>query len=194
MTTYTYVDNSNVYIEGSRLSAVKKGKAKNIYEAMNNGIVDHEWQLDYGKLYAYVSGQDAVAKLWGSPPPGDSFWKMVDKVGFKTEVYERNAANKEKKVDVAIATAMMDDAAFNGIDKDNDDILLVAGDSDYVPVVKKLIDRGFKVEVAFWGHAARELREAAVNFIDLDKKFDDFTRVLQKPRAMPMQRVDAKTA
>jgi uncharacterized LabA/DUF88 family protein len=33
--------------------------------------------------------------------------------------------------------------------RQNDDILLVAGDSDYVPVVAKLIERGFKVEVAF---------------------------------------------
>lgn len=69
MTTYTYVDNSNLYIEGSRVSAVKKGMAKNIVEAMKNGIVDHGWMLDYGKLYKYVSGQDTVAKLWGSPPP-----------------------------------------------------------------------------------------------------------------------------
>ncbi|MGY8635347.1 NYN domain-containing protein [Bradyrhizobium sp. 14AA] len=49
---------------------------------------------------------------------------------------------------MAIATAMMDDA-FNVIDKKNDDILLLAGDSDYVPVIEKLIERGFKVEVAF---------------------------------------------
>jgi len=175
MTTYTYVDNSNLYIEGSRVSAVKEGMAKNIVEAMINGIVDHGWVLDYGKLYKYVSGQNTVAKLWGSPPPGDSFWKMVGKAGFVTQVYDRNAANKEKKVDVAIATTMMEDA-FTVIDKDNDDILLVAGDSDYVPLVARLIKLGFKVEVAFWGQAARELRETAVNFFDLDAKLADFTR------------------
>ena len=33
-----------------------------------------------------------------------------------------------------------------------------------------LVAEGFKVEVSFWGHAARELREAAVNFISLDPK------------------------
>ncbi|MCP3468183.1 NYN domain-containing protein [Bradyrhizobium sp. CCGUVB23] len=175
MTTYTYVDNSNLYIEGTRVSAVKKGMAKNIVDAMNKGVVDHGWVLDYGKLYKYVSGEDTVAKLWGSPPPGDSFWKMVGKAGFKTQVYNKNAGNKEKKVDVAIATAMMDDA-FNVIDKDNDDILLVAGDSDYVPVVAKLIERGFKVEVAFWGQAAKELRDTAANFFELDGKLDEFTR------------------
>jgi|GEM_PF-5084457 len=71
MTTYTYVDNSKRYIEGSRVSAVKKDWAKNIAEAMRNGVVDHGWMLDYGKLYKYVSGEDTVAKLCGSPPPGE---------------------------------------------------------------------------------------------------------------------------
>ncbi|AHY56255.1 hypothetical protein ACVIW2_006266 [Bradyrhizobium huanghuaihaiense] len=33
---------------------------------------------------------------------------MVDKAGFKTHVYNKNSGNKEKKADVAIATAMMD--------------------------------------------------------------------------------------
>ncbi|MDA9545090.1 hypothetical protein ACM43_11600 [Bradyrhizobium sp. CCBAU 45321] len=84
---------------------------------MRNGIVDHGWMLDYGTLYKYLSGEDTVAKLWGSPPPGDSFWKMVDKVGFKTHVYNKNAGNKEKKVDVAIATAMMDDTSTSSTRK-----------------------------------------------------------------------------
>jgi len=180
MTTYTYVDNSNLYIEGCRVSAVRKGLAKGIDEAMRNGVVDRSWNLDYGKLYAYVTGKETVAKLWGSPPPGDSFWKMVGKAGFKTTVYDKNAANKEKKVDVAISIAMMEDA-LTVIDKKNDDIVLVAGDSDYVPLVARLIALGFKVEVVFWGQAARELRETAVNFISLDPKHAEFTRAA--PRA-----------
>lgn len=182
MTTYTYVDNSNLYIEGSRVSAVKKGMAKNIVEAMKNGIVDHGWMLDYGKLYKYVSGQDTVAKLWGSPPPGDSFWKMVGRAVFKTQVYNKNAGNKGKKVDVDIAITMMEDA-LTVIDKENDDILLVAGDSDFVPIVAKLISLGYKVEVAFWGQAARELRETAINFFELDGKLEDFTKASPKAAA-----------
>jgi uncharacterized LabA/DUF88 family protein len=60
--------------------------------------------------------------------------------------------------------------------KKNYDILLVAGDTDFVPVVTDLVTEGFKVEIAFWGHAARELREAAMNFISLNPKHADFTR------------------
>jgi uncharacterized LabA/DUF88 family protein len=149
---------------------------------MRNGIVDRGWMLDYGKLYAYIKGQETVAKLWGSPPPGDSFWKMVNKAGFKTKVYNKNAGNKEKKVDVDIAATMMEDA-YKTVDRDNDDILLVAGDSDFVPVVEKLIASGYKVEVAFWGHASSELRQAAANFSDLSPKIGDFTRPSASPAA-----------
>lgn len=45
---------------------------------------------------------------------------------------------------------------------------LVAGDKDYVPTVEELVSDGFLVEVAFWSHAAAELRSACSKFIDLD--------------------------
>jgi hypothetical protein len=176
MTTYTYVDNSNLYIEGCRVSAVNKKMAKNIYEAMNNGIVDMTWQIDYGKLYQFLCGDDAVARLWGSPPPGDSFWQMVNRKGFETTLYNRNAQNKEKKVDVAIGAAMIKDA-YTRINKEKDEVLLVAGDGDYEPVVADLIKEGFKVEVTFWDHASGDLKKAVGNkFISLNQHHGHFTR------------------
>jgi hypothetical protein len=176
MTTYVYVDNSNLYIEGCRVSAVNKKLAKNIYDAMNNHIVDMTWQIDYGKLYEFLCGDDAVARLWGSPPPGDSFWKMVDRKGFQSTVYERNAGNKEKKVDVAIGAAMTKDA-YTKVDKAKDEILLVAGDSDYEPVITDLKAEGYKVEVAFWDHASGEIKKLVdPGFISLNTHHAHFTR------------------
>jgi hypothetical protein len=46
--------------------------------------------------------------------------------------------------------------------------VLVAGDSDYVPTIKELRQDGFTVEVVFWNHASRELKEVASKFIGLD--------------------------
>lgn len=175
MTSYVYVDNSNIYIEGCRLAAVKSGLAKNINQAMEMMIVDHRWNLDYGKLYEFICGEDAVARLWGSPPPGDSFWNMLHKKGFNPTVFEKNAAHREKKVDVAIGHAMTKDA-YTKLDKSTDELILVSGDSDLVPVVADLVDAGFRVEVAFWDHAARELRQSASNFISLNPYHDHFTR------------------
>jgi len=76
---YTYVDNSNVFIEGQRVSAVNKRLpgASTIIEAMNNRVIDFGWQIDYGSLHEFACGDLSdigAANLWGSPPPGDSFW------------------------------------------------------------------------------------------------------------------------
>jgi len=144
-------------------------------EAMNNGVVDNAWQIDYGKLYEFLCGDDAVAQLWGTPPPGDSFWQMVGRKGFKTTVFHRNVANKEKKVDVAIAHRMTKDA-YTLIDKGKDELLLVGGDSDFVPVIEDLKSEGFNVEVAFWDHGAKELREAASKFISLNQSHKHLSR------------------
>lgn len=176
---YTYVDNSNVAIEGKRVSAVKKGMAKNIREAMMQGIVDQAWELEYGALHSLVCGDRSevgAARLWGSPPPGDSFWKMVEKKGFKVKTYERGFDGKEKKVDVGVAHAMTKDAytILNGRQKDVE-ITLVAGDKDYAPVIEDLKGEGFRVIVAFWGQAAPEIQKLATEFFCLDPYLDALT-------------------
>lgn len=170
---FTYVDNSNVYIEGCRASAVaKKMPGAGTYnEAMNNGVIDRTWNLDYGRLHEFVCGEkDDIggAKLWGSPPPSDSFWEMVKRKGFEVKTYERNFAGKEKKVDVAIAHRITKDAYSGKITKGTDEITLVAGDKDFVPVIEDLIENGFKVHVVFWENAAPELKGACSEFICLN--------------------------
>lgn len=50
--------------------------------------------------------------------------------------------------------------------------MLVAGDADYVPTINALKEDVFKVEVVFWGHASRDLREVASKFISLDDYLD----------------------
>jgi hypothetical protein len=179
MLTYTYVDNSNVFIEGQRIAAVKNGLAKNVVDAMNRRIVDTSWNIDYGKLHEFVCGnrsQVGGAKLWGSPPPGDTFWKMVESKGFKVRTFERSVfTGTEKKVDVAIAHQMTKDA-YTLIDKANSEITLVSGDKDFVPVVEDLVQDGFTVIVAFWAHAAVELKGVASRFFDLNPWHDHLAR------------------
>jgi hypothetical protein len=55
----------------------------------------------------------------------------------------------------------------------------------------RLIALGYKVEVAFWGQAARELRETAVNFISLDGKHADFTKPAQQAASSRIRRAGA---
>jgi uncharacterized LabA/DUF88 family protein len=172
MSNFVYVDNSNVFIEGKRVSAVKKGYALDIYDAMNNRILDPEYRLDFGRLYSYTAGNTPSnikrAVLFGSrPPSNDTLWSIAEKAGFEPIVVNRNIANKEKKVDTAIVTAMMSDA-YKKMVKTEDVITLVAGDADFVPTIDSLREDGYVIEVFFWNHASQELKSACNRFVDLD--------------------------
>ena len=176
MADYIYIDNSNIFIEGKRVSAVAKGLAMNVYDAMNNGILDYEYKMSFGRLHEFVVGQDksqiARAVLFGSrPPPNDSLWKYAEQAGFELVLEDRNVANKEKKIDTGIVSAMVRDA-YKKMNFASDVLVLVAGDGDFVPPVRDLVEDGFKVEVVFWDPASKELREICTRFISLNPHLD----------------------
>jgi uncharacterized LabA/DUF88 family protein len=170
---YVYVDNSNIFIEGRRVSAVTKGMARNIREAMDYNILDHSYSIDFGKLHQFVAGSDnaqiARAALFGSrPPPNDSIWTYAKRAGFEVVLTDRNVRNKEKKVDTGITTAMVKDA-YKNVNPKEDIITLVAGDGDFVPAIETLKADGYTVELVFWDHVSGELKRAASKFISLNK-------------------------
>ena len=172
MSELVYVDNSNVFIEGRRVSAVQSGLALNIREAMNNGILDNSYKIDFGRLHNFIAGSDKRkvkrCMLFGSrPPPNDSLWQIAERAGFEVVVEDRNVANKEKKIDTGVVVAMIRDA-YTIAEKNSDTITLVAGDGDFVPAIRQLVKDGFEVEVAFWAHASKELKEVATKFIELN--------------------------
>lgn len=112
---YVYVDNSNLYIEGRRVSAVKRKLARNITDAMQNDILDHGYTVSFGKLHEFLCGKDKRqikrAALFGSrPPPNDGIWKYAKKAGFELHLEDRNFSNREKKIDTGIATLITKDA------------------------------------------------------------------------------------
>lgn len=176
MADYIYVDNSNLYIEGRRVSAVAQRLVSDIYEAMNEGVFDHGYTISFGKLHEFLCGVDKRtirrAALFGSrPPPNDGIWAYAERAGFELHLEDRNVRNKEKKIDTGIATLLTKDAYKHG--KPSQDVfVLVAGDSDYVPTVNELKADGYFVEVVFWDHAAKELRDAASRFVGLNVHLD----------------------
>jgi uncharacterized LabA/DUF88 family protein len=104
---------------------------------------------------------------------------MVERYGFQVHRYDRNFAGKEKKVDVGIAHRMTKDAYSGVINRNEDEITLVAGDKDFVPVVEDLVGEGFKVDVVFWNHGSKELFQLASKFIDLNPHLDLLTKPWQ---------------
>lgn len=172
MAELVYVDNSNVFIEGKRVKAVESGLAMNIYDAMNNRILDNSYKIDFGRLHHFIAGDDQTnikrCMLFGSrPPPNDSLWTIARNAGFEVVVEDRNVKNKEKKIDTGIVAAMTKDA-YTVTDKKMDTITLVAGDTDFVPSVRMLVEDGFNVEVVFWDHASGELKGCCSKFISLN--------------------------
>ncbi|MDR0867553.1 MAG: NYN domain-containing protein [Planctomycetota bacterium] len=180
MAKYVYVDNSNVWIEGRKVAAVARDWAFDVWDATNNNILDREWKYDFGKLLELVGGKKnglKKAMLFGSrPPQNDSLWSAAQKHGFEVVVENRNAQDHEKKIDTGIAVQMVADSFQLITDKTQDEMVLVAGDADYVPALKNIANRGIKITVAFWEHASNELKEAAAGFTSLDQFVDQLRR------------------
>ena len=175
MADWIYVDNSNVFIEGQRVSAVASGMALDIWDALDNRILDFHYRMSFGKLYEFVAGTEresvARAMLFGSrPPPNDAVWNLAHKAGFEVVVHDRNFANKEKQIDTGIVSEMMRDAYRNA--NPGDVFTIVSGDNDYVPAVSNLRQDGFQVDVVFWDHAGGELKAEASNFVSLNPHLD----------------------
>lgn len=179
MASLVYVDNSNVWIEGMHVSAVINGHALDVYDAASNKICDYNWKFDFGKLLHFAGGEGHQVKraiLFGSrPPKNDSLWVAAKRNGFEVKTYDRNASNREKKIDTDIVATMMEDS-YELVDKERDEMVLVAGDKDYVPMVEKLRRRGIRVILCFWAHAAQELVAACDAFYNLDTYLDHLRR------------------
>lgn len=177
---FAYVDNSNVWIEGMRIQAVRKGLARDPYEAITRNITS-PWAYDFGRLYTLACPEGSMvgrAFLVGSrPPPNDSVWARAQHEGFQVEVFDRNVAGREKRVDSSIITTMVEDSFAYMKTELGDLAVLVAGDGDYMPPLESLHKRGLNVRVICWKHAtSRDLRETADEYLELDPYFDWLTR------------------
>lgn len=166
---HLFVDNSNVKIEGGRLSYAKR----------NNGgrrvnQVDPTYEIDWGKFVHLVKSRGnrllaQVPVLYGSrPPPDDSVWQETRREGFDVKLFDRNIRDKEKGVDMEMGMDVVE-RMFEITPPET--IVIVAGDADFLGVVERAKKKGWSVEVWFWGNAAATMQGAAT-FIDLDKAFD----------------------
>ena len=154
MANLLYVDNSNVWIEGMHVAAAKHGRAPDVWAAVQQKICDYDWTIDFGKLFEFAGGDRKDVKkaaLFGSrPPKNDSLWAAATRNGFEVITYDRNVADHEKKIDTDIVATMIEDS-YEILTVGEDEMTIVAGDSDYVPAVEKLKRRNIPVHVVFFG-------------------------------------------
>ena len=172
MSSLIYLDNSNLWIEGKKVSAVSKGMALDIWEATETRTFDNTFKLDFGHVLEIANHAPVrIARFYGSrPPEADSIWAAAKRVGFRLEILDRNARNKEKGVDSSMVADIIQDM-YEIAEKD-DVFILITGDEDYVPAIERLHKRDFEVHVLFWDHAARRIKDSADNFQSLNGYLD----------------------
>ena len=168
------VDNSNVFIEARKLSALRLGITSAI---PGRGPQDQNWRLDYAGLLTCLADGRKIRKaiLVGSrPPPNDRVWKLAEQGGFEVKTHDRDFTdNKEKAVDselVAQGTRI--------ICTTPPAVLVIAsGDRDFVPLVNVAHEEGWTVEMAAFKSAFSRLGEMATT-VDKIRPLDEvFERI-----------------
>lgn len=137
------VDNSNIWIEGMKLSARNKGKAKG---SDGKEPCDFSWRIDFGKLLNLVAEGKTIRKaiLVGSrPPKNDSLWNSAKNQGFEVIVQDRNSQNKEKAVDTKLVT-MGCKLIYTSQPAT---LKILSGDSDFVPLIEAANDASWDTEM-----------------------------------------------
>lgn len=137
------VDNSNIWIEGMKLSA----KLKHIPETIDGKeACNYSWRIDFGKLLSLVAEGHTIRKaiLVGSRPPrNDSLWNAAKNKGFEVTVQDRNFQNKEKAVDTKLVAKGVQIICTT----EPAVLKVLSGDSDFLPLIEVADELGWKTEM-----------------------------------------------
>ncbi len=141
--------------------------AKNLYDT----------KVDFSQLLKKaVAGRKLIRALTyvikADTPDESNFFEALRKIGFEVEIKElKEFYGGQKKGDWDMGMAI--DAIKMAPKMDT--LVLVTGDGDFESLVKHLQARGVRVEVMSFGKStARELKDIANKFIDMDKNRKDY--------------------
>ena len=172
---FIYVDDSNMWIEGKKLAA-KQANLK--------CVEDPRLRLDIGKVTDVVaSGRDVGwGILYGSePPPIDSVWKKIREHGWQVVTSKRSTfTNKEKQVDHHMVADITELVSDRSVAKGK--IVLVSGDADVIPAIKKGLRTNWSFEIWMWASgiskALRTLKDEnpeLLSIYELDSRLKDIS-------------------
>lgn len=151
-----FIDVQNLYYSARHLHSRKVNFAEIVKTALAGRKLI--------RAIAYV-----VSTKTGEEKP---FFEALAKVGIETkekELQEFFGGAKKADWDVGIAMDMV------RISPNVDAVVLVSGDGDYAPVIEYAKSQGKQAEVIAFGRTtSAKLREAADDFIDLDKNVRKF--------------------
>ncbi|PSH01617.1 MAG: NYN domain-containing protein [Nanohaloarchaea archaeon QH_8_44_6] len=151
-----YVDVQNMYYS-----------AKNLYD----GKVDFDELLDHAVMDRKLI-RAAAYVIKAETPDEENFFEALRRIGYEVETKELKefyGGQKKGDWDLGMTVDMIQQA------KKLDTIILVTGDGDFAVLCDHLKSMGCRVEVMSFGRSsAKEIREAADNFIDMDDNSDKF--------------------
>lgn len=141
--------------------------AKNLYDSK----VDFQKLLDAAVMNRSLIRASAYV-IKADTPDEEDFFEALRRIGYEVKIKELKefyGGQKKGDWDLGMTVDMMQQA------KKLDTIVLVTGDGDFTAIVDHLKAEGCRVEVMSFGKSsAKEIREAADNFIDMDDKPDKF--------------------
>ena len=126
---------------------------QNLFWGVVNDEAGHSFRVDFGEL-ALETAKDAkrrqrgvkTAFIAGVIPDDDSFWQIAINHGWEVRRGFLGSNNRSKQDDAYLIT---DITATLFEQQGPSTIVLVAGDADYVPPLKKALEKGWRVEVVF---------------------------------------------
>ena len=175
-TTQKRVSRIKETIRNGRAPQHKKLHSKQVHVFVDDqnlfwGIVNQRYgpgfRIDFGHLLMRAS-RDAIghtrfvksAYIAGVVPDDDSFWQIAENRGFTVRRGFLGSKNRSKQDDAYLITDL---TATLYEQEGPSTVILVAGDADYVPPLKKSIEKGWRNEVAFIDRGISEALEPVVH-------------------------------
>jgi len=162
---FLFIDDSNIFIEGQRTAATRDPGDSSARE---------RFRIDFGRLIEWIAEGRTIKDVYlvGSRPPAvDSFWKILEKKGIRSQVFDRQAG-REKGVDHDLVAEMVETSILQ--EKEEGVLVLVAGDGDYRSTLDRVNKKGWQLEVYFWSSGCSPLIRNTPWYINLDLHFKEF--------------------
>ena len=175
-----FVDGSNVWIEAQEFAASGNSHIPKLQDSNR----DPPLRIDIDKLVERLrrNRTQGPSFLYGSrPPPNDSVWKAFEKNKFETKIYDRAYGGKDKEVENSMSADMAAEATELQTEaelmakhfgdptatekKDKTTFVVITGDLDIIPAVKRVLECKIRVELWAWksGISQAYLDLAAIN-------------------------------
>jgi uncharacterized LabA/DUF88 family protein len=140
---------------------------QNLFWGITNSEYGKDYRIDFGRLLLEAckdangtTRSIASACIAGVIPDEDSFWEAAKNQGFQVRRGYLGTSNRSKQDDAYLITEIVS-TVFEQIGPST--IVLIAGDADYMPPLKKTIEKGWRNEVAFIGHSISSALDSVVH-------------------------------